>query len=78
MADIAQEFQCNFRKFELTAREWTEKFATKVPIHSIVFCVRFSASLYFHLRLQLKPLIMTLNNSTASGREINSEKPTAA
>jgi len=30
MADIAQEFQSNYSKFEATARDWTEKFATKV------------------------------------------------
>ena len=30
MADIAQEFQSNYSKFEATARVWTEKFATQV------------------------------------------------
>jgi len=30
MGDIAHEFQGNYRKFEATAREWTEKFAAQV------------------------------------------------
>ena len=35
MADIAQEFQGNYRKFEATAREWTEKYAGQVSLDFI-------------------------------------------
>jgi hypothetical protein len=30
MSDIANEFQGNYRKFEETARQWTEQYASQV------------------------------------------------
>jgi hypothetical protein len=42
MADIAQEFQSNYSKFEATAREWTLKFATQVKKTSQLSGVNFA------------------------------------
>jgi len=68
MADIAQEFQCNYRKFEATAKDWTERFAAQVRTYKLfemflfqlyyrICCVYFRALLY----LGCLPWVIELN-----------------
>jgi hypothetical protein len=38
MSDIANEFQGNYRKFEETARQWTEQYASQVDFSVFRFC----------------------------------------
>jgi hypothetical protein len=38
MSDIANEFQGNYRKFEETARQWTEQYASQVDFSVSRFC----------------------------------------